>query len=793
MSFNTALSGLRAASDDLQITGNNIANAGTIGFKSSRAEFGDVYASSLLWSGGNTKGSGVRLQDVAQHFSQGNISFTENVLDMAVSGGGFFVINQGGVQQFSRAGAFNLDNSGFLVNNSNGLVQGFMADANGNIGGLLGDIQIQIGNQPPRQTTAVISGLNLDSSEDVLARTGSAFSTLGAAIGTAQGGQAASSQTSLPTLGDQTVPFDYSVSPANFDITMAGATNPLDNGTVTVNLGVNVNSVAALATAINQAIATNGPIGVQAVAVDQGGGVYRLDFQALVTGDPSTVVISNLGGAAGNGAPLFLDDVGPSVSGVAAVNNGYPAQSIDITSPTGSVITYTNVAAASAAQVASQLNQMAGVSASASTDATLTAAGYINTAGNLVVTINGVQLTSNSLAAMEVDINSLTNISLPGITAQLQASGDLLITSSTGADLAIGIASSDAADSVQVQGAAATPGQTLDLVGGNANAVVGGVVDIILDNGYTAGNPSPALTGLFGAFTAATFAPVTINVFDPADPGTYNHATSMTTFDSLGNAHVMTQYFVKEEYDPSNPATSPPNTWTMYVLIDGNDVGDPDVSLPPPQNAAPTRAGFSMRFNQDGSYNPLLSEQVLISNWLPLDANGISNGSMGPQNVLNGGTIPVPLPPASSNFTVDMSTTSQFGSPFGVNNVDQDGYTTGRLAGLDVDDNGVIFARFTNGETNVQGQVALARFNNENGLSSVGDTMWAESFESGQPNIGAPNTAALGSLQASALEESNVDLSQQLVQLIIAQRNFQANAKTIETINQITQSVINLR
>ncbi len=792
MSFNTALSGLRAASDDLQITGNNIANASTTGFKSSRAEFGDVYASSLLGAGSNTKGSGVRLQDVAQQFKQGNVSFTENVLDMAISGNGFFIVSQGGQQAYTRAGAFGLDSAGNLVTKTNAFVQGFTADANGNIGGVLGSVQIQIGNQPPRQTTNVLSDLNLDSTQQVLARTGSSFDTTGSSIGVAQSGQAASTPTTLASLGNQTVPNDFSVTPAGFDITMTGASDPLQNGTVTVNLGVPTNSVSAIADAINDAIAINGPIGVQAVAVDTGGGVYSLQFEALTTGEASTIAISNLTGDASAGAPLFLD-TGASTAGVAAVTNGYPAQSIDITDANGNVVPYTSTAGASAALVASQLNQMAGVSATATTQATLPAAGYNNTAGNMVITLNGVNLAANSLAALEVEINSLTNVSLPGITATLLPSGDLQIDSATGSDLNFTLNSTDAADTLQIEGAAGTPPLTLDLVGGDQTSVVGGTVNIVLDNGYTASNPSPALVGLFGAFTATTFTPVIINAFDPTDPGTYNHATSMSVYDSLGNPHVMTQYFVKENYDPNDPVASPPNTWTMYVLIDGQDVGDPDITLPPPQNTVATRAAYTLRFNQDGSFNQLLSEQPLISNWSPVDSNGISNGAMGPQNVLSGGTIPVPLPPTSSNFLIDISDTTQFGSPFAVNNVDQDGYTTGRLAGLDVDKDGIIFARFTNGETQIQGQIALARFNNEQGLTPIGDTMWGESSESGQPNIGAPNTSALGSLQSSALEESNVDLSEQLVQLIIAQRNFQANAKTIETDNQITQTIINLR
>ena len=236
-----------------------------------------------------------------------------------------------------------------------------------------------------------------------------------------------------------------------------------------------------------------------------------------------------------------------------------------------------------------------------------------------------------------------------------------------------------------------------------------------------------------------------------------------------------------------------PNQWQVYVQIDGVNVGDPDTSLPPPQNTVPTQASYTLQFNEDGSFNRDASDDILISNWTPLDENGNPNGAEGPLNVLAGGSTVIPDPPTSSNFVIDYTGTTQFGSDFSVNDIDQNGFSTGRLSGLNVDSNGVIFARFTNGESLVLGQVALADFTNQQGLQPVGSSMWAENFESGPPIIGRPGTAALGAIQSGALEESNVDLSEQLVNLIIAQRNFQASAKTIATADTVTQTIINLR
>ncbi|MFP6799572.1 MAG: flagellar hook-basal body complex protein, partial [Pseudomonas sp.] len=148
---------------------------------------------------------------------------------------------------------------------------------------------------------------------------------------------------------------------------------------------------------------------------------------------------------------------------------------------------------------------------------------------------------------------------------------------------------------------------------------------------------------------------------------------------------------------------------------------------------------------------------------------------------------------SATGVNIDLRQSTQFASTFAVNSVSQDGYTTGQLAGLEIDDTGVIFARYTNGQSNIQGQVVLANFANVQGLTPVGKTAWVQSFASGEPVVGTPRSGTLGALQSGALEDSNVELSDQLVNLIVAQRNYQANAKTIETESAVTQTIINLR
>lgn len=808
MTFDTALSGIRAASSDLSVTGNNIANASTTGFKSSRTEFADVYATSVLGSGSNAVGSGVQVANVGQAFTQGNVAFTEKELDLAINGNGFFVLSQGGEIQYSRSGAFGLDDDGFIVNSSNARLQGFPADAAGNIGGIEGDIEIETSNLDPRRTTGVNSILNLDASEEVLQTSGRQLVTEGVDIAVAQVGLQSAETTELVggnfTLAGITN--NFSTTPMNFDVSLGGQGTNI--GTVSINLdsasGVpatigTFNDLRILASVINNQIfsptAPQTSIDIVAEAVDQGGGNFGIEFKALEEGLNSTITIA---GSTANAAEIGISDALVSSAGIPAVTNGYPAQAVDITGPDGTV-TYNTRAGATAASTAAELNALQGVSATAQTDLTLS--NFVSSAGNLTVSINGVSLEGDSLEVIASEVNGLTNTTLPGISAVFDpVTLSLAVTSAGGDDIEVSITSIDDQDSITVTGDVDAGEQILEvdtngaLVAGQDAAsnsiVVGGQLSIVFDDGYDIAVQTAG--GLFQPLNDSQFTNIVINEFDPGDQATYNSATSMTIYDSLGIAHVMTQYFVKQEFDAADP-TSAPNHWQVHVQIDGQDVGDPDTTLPAPDNTVATRATYNVFFNDDGTLNPATSEDVLVSNWVPLDEDGNPSAAAGPQNLLAGGTLPIPEPPTSSNFLIDFEGTTQFGSAFSVNDVDQDGFATGRLSGLSIDNSGVIFARFTNGESQILGQVALASFQNQEGLQPAGGSAWVENFESGPPNIAGANTGSLGTIQSGALEESNVDLSAELVNLIIAQRNFQASAKTIETADTVTQTIINLR
>jgi flagellar hook protein FlgE len=467
MAFNIGLSGLRAATSDLNVTGNNIANAGTAGFKQSRAEFSDVYAASVNGSGKNALGSGVLLSNVSQLFNQGNVNYTQNALDLAINGNGFFQTSNNGEVSYTRAGYFGTDRDGFMVNNFGYKLQGYAVDGSGNLqNGVINDLRIETASQAPRSTTKLDQTFNLNSTN--------------------------------------TVPTSWQ---GAYDASIAGAVDPLN--------------------------------------------------------------------------------------------------------PTAAEVT--------------------------------------------------------------------------------------------------------AAE--------------------------------------TAGNAT----------------------FNPADPTTYNSSTSTNVYDTQGNAHVLSQYFVK----------TGANEWQMNVLVDGRNPATPTSTTPYSMAVGFTASGQldTSSLTSSAAFTVDATGRFTMNGWVP----AASDGGVPPVWSSNG---------ANANPTgilVDMRSSTQFSSSFAVNSVSQDGYTTGQLAGLEIDDTGVIFARYTNGQSKVQGQVILASFANVQGLTPVGKTAWVQSFASGEPVVGTPRSGTLGALQSGALDDSNVALSDQLVNLIVAQRNYQAYAKTIETESSITQTIINLR
>jgi flagellar hook protein FlgE len=241
-------------------------------------------------------------------------------------------------------------------------------------------------------------------------------------------------------------------------------------------------------------------------------------------------------------------------------------------------------------------------------------------------------------------------------------------------------------------------------------------------------------------------AAVPASAFNLTNPASYNSSTAMTVYDSQGNSHTLTTYYVK----------TASNAWDVYGAADGSILNG-------------GAAIGSLNFGTGGT----------------LAADVVMNASIA---LTNGAASPLAIP-----ITYPASDMTQFGVDFAVSKLQQDGYTTGTLAGFAIGTDGTILGRYTNGQSRAQGQMVLANFVNPQGLVSMGNNQWAESADSGQALVATPGAGTLGVLQSGALEDANVDLTEELVNMITAQRAYQANAQTIRTQDQIQQTLVNLR
>ncbi len=276
----------------------------------------------------------------------------------------------------------------------------------------------------------------------------------------------------------------------------------------------------------------------------------------------------------------------------------------------------------------------------------------------------------------------------------------------------------------------------------NGGFNTGGLSDLSLSTGESAPQATTAADVVLN-LSADAEVPATAT-FDPTDATSYNNATSLTVYDSLGAAHTATLYFVKGAVD---------NEWTTNLYVDGTQVG----------------AAEDLTYTAAGDLTAPVGGEIAFGAYTP--ATGANDIDM----------------------TFDFGETTQYGGPFAVSAITQDGFTTGRLIGIDIGDSGVVQARFTNGRSIALGQIAMANFANPQGLQQLGDQSWAETFSSGQALRGEAGNSGFGTLQSGALEASNVDITEQLVAMITAQRNFQANAQMISTADSITQTIINIR
>ena len=321
------------------------------------------------------------------------------------------------------------------------------------------------------------------------------------------------------------------------------------------------------------------------------------------------------------------------------------------------------------------------------------------------------------------------------------------------------------------------------------------------------------------------------STFDPLDPASYTSSTTMTVYDSLGANHVGALYFQRIPIPSAslgaatvaansgtmtlagstsglsigNTITLGANTYTITAIVDGTTLTvTPPAGALGDSNAAPTTNAGSLDWNVyltvdgvvvDGVTSPPPQVAGTPLTTLNFDTSGRLS-STSPASSPVGTVASTTFTPSSASaqtLTFDFAPMAQYGASFGVNSLTQDGFAPGRLSGFSTSADGTILGRYTNGQSRALGQMLLANFTNPQGLQPMGNNEWVETSTSGSPLVGTPGSASLGILQSSATEDSNVDLTAELVNMITAQRVYQANAQTVKTQDAIMQTLVNMR
>jgi flagellar hook protein FlgE len=285
----------------------------------------------------------------------------------------------------------------------------------------------------------------------------------------------------------------------------------------------------------------------------------------------------------------------------------------------------------------------------------------------------------------------------------------------------------------------------------------GAAVPLQLPTGGVAPNPTGKVTVEMNLDARkGTTLPLAAPLIDFSDAKTYNDATSVKVFDAKGQDVALTYYFQKSATD----------TWNVYATANGTSVKVDGAGKPLPVT--------TITFPANGG------KPTAPLGTVPFDVPSTTNAT-------GGTTLPI------TGVALDLTGATQYGSGFGVTSMAQDGYAAGQLVSVVIEKSGVVMATYSNGQSKPAGQLELATFRNPQGLSPLGGNLWARSYASGDPTVGTPSSGNIGALQAGSLEESNTDLTNELVNMITAQRIYQANSQTIKTQDQVLQTLVNLR
>ncbi|MGB0663587.1 MAG: flagellar hook-basal body complex protein [Pontibacterium sp.] len=676
--FNTAVTGIKAAQTDLDVTGNNIANASTVGFKASRTEFGDIYTTAVVGAGtSNVAGSGVTVSDIAQDFQAGTIEFTNSNLDLAIDGSGFFQLDdgQGGVT-YTRAGSFELDKDGYVVSKTGKYLQGYGLDEQGN--------QLPITNlavtqkeSAPHATENIGLSFNID---------------------------AALESADLATVYDKTNAnsFSYTTTVETFDSlgnAQAIKFNYAEQRPVRETYDFTLDDSGATI-----------PVTVAGIAITD------IEATSAVTGDHNWDSTTKL---------VTLD------SDIAAdIEAADPRIDTDSFRWDDTTATLTFEFKSEF----SQYGELPDVSQSG-TDLTPT---------NLSDSNNPETRTANEVQTFIIDEND--NTKFDATTGYLINDVSLVI---GGVTITL-----DAADNL-----------TADEVGETITASSQRIID-----------QNPDIQGVqYNASSNTVYITWTAESGD-VDPIATENEDDVFLTSNAGS-------------DPA--AQEGDNSWMsvyrVYAYLNDTEQLAMDRTSDVANGETPEPGPIIIKFDtRTGVLNSIDGEEILNGGAVPSITILGADPANPNDDILESDTDNL------KGIQMDIEGASQFASDSIVKSSTQDGYTKGDLVGVTFAETGEMVASFSNGQRQNLGLVAVATFENQAGLQPAGDTEWAATLTSGQAILNPPGAGLNGSLQSAALEQSNVDLSEELVNLIESQRNYQANSKTLETLNTVTQAILQI-
>ncbi len=738
--FNTAVTGIKATTTALDVTGNNIANASTVGFKSTRAEFADIYSTQVVGAGSsNIAGAGVLVSDLAQDFSSGTIEFTNSNLDLAVNGSGFFQLNdgQGGIT-YTRGGAFELDKEGFIVSKNGKNLRGYGLDAQGNQLPLT-NLQVQEKESPPHATENIGLSINLqpeaelEKKADYYTKTNAGSYSYTTTVETFDSlGNTQAVKFNYVEQKAQREYYEFTVAPAGVSTQGDPTVTPLDTTTAGIMSvsGVPVAweetgapGVAALPSAggagdvfvpnagtVAKIKELDPRIDTDTISYDFDTGVlsYKLKSEATGQGD---VVVTLGDGTAVEQTPTNLTAQGQPILVAANEVLRFALTAAD-TSGAGALATAFD---AGADAVDDDALQVATTISIGGVDITLPAGIGRDAAGETIVDQYESSIKENDPTIESVSYDSLTN--------------EVVITWKP--------------ESGDVYPLGTTPFEVL----GSTTAYVD--------------DPTTVATSLF-AMSSAT-------------PG---------SFDSVARTAV--------EGDNSYLGT-----YRVYAYLNDDQLLNIGKAIDPGESGGSADFVDLSKYTEPGPVVIKFSPTTgLIESVNGADVKDQDNV---PKLVVRGSDQANPNDNLSSDdidslrgVQLNISGSTRWESASIVKDQSQDGYSKGDLIGVSFDEQGKMVAAYSNGQKKEIGIVALATFESQSGLQPAGDSEWVPTLDSGQARLNPPGTGLNGSLRSGALEQSNVDLSSELVKLIEFQRNYQANSKTLETLNTVTQSILQI-